>query len=265
MTFETISFDLDADSGVATVTLNRPDRYNAFTEQMCDEFRTVWQSMRTDDAVRAVVLTAAGDKAFCTGIDRDEIPDEDAYDFSPHTYEDPGARLGPKANDFWKPVVAAVDGMACGGAFYLLGECDIIIASDRATFFDPHVTYGMPAVFEPALMLARMPIGEVLRMSLLGNHERMSAARAHQIGLVSEITTPDDLPARARWVAQAIASARPAAVQATLRTIWAANDLTRQQMIELGNSFLNLAMTSDSLTDGQAAFASGARIEPHIR
>ena len=84
-------------------------------------------------------------------------------------------------------MIAAVNGMACGGAFYLLGEADILIAADHATFFDPHVTYGMPAVFEPALMLHRMPFGEVMRMTLLGNHERISAARALEIGLVTEV------------------------------------------------------------------------------
>ena len=77
------------------------------------------------------------------------------FTFDPFTYDDPGSRLGPRSNECWKPVVAAVNGMACGGAFYLLGEADILVAADHATFFDPHVTYGMPAVFEPAADAAR--------------------------------------------------------------------------------------------------------------
>ena len=98
--------------------------------------------------------------------------------------------------------------MACGGAFYLLGEADILIAAEHATFFDPHVTYGMPAVFEPALMLQRMPFGEVLRMTLLGNHERISAARALEIGLVTEVVAARPTsPAAAHRVAAAIAVA----------------------------------------------------------
>ena len=92
--------------------------------------------------------------------------------------DDPGLLLGPKTAGFWKPVVAAVNGIACGGAFYMLGEVECIVAAEHATFFDPHVTYGMTAAFEPMLMLTRMPFGEIMRLTLLGNYERLSAVRA---------------------------------------------------------------------------------------
>ena len=156
--------------GVATITLDRADSYNAFTTPMCDEMAATWAHVRQDDAVRAVVVTAAGEKAFCTGIDRSEVPADDGveYTFDPLTYRDPGARLGPRSNECWKPVVAAINGMACGGAFYLLGEADILVAADHATFFDPHVTYGMPAVFEPALMRSWLPSSVMRRTSPKG-------------------------------------------------------------------------------------------------
>ena len=83
--------------------------------------------------------------------------------------------------------VAAVNGIACGGALYMLGESDIIIAADHATYFDPHVTYGMVAGFESVHLLQKLPLGEVLRCMLLGGHERISAERAYQVGLVSEV------------------------------------------------------------------------------
>ena len=162
-------------------------------------------------------------------------------------------------------MVCAVNGMACGGAFYLLGEVDVIIAADHATFFDPHVTYGMPAVYEPLLMLHRgMPFGEILRMTLLGNHERMSAERAHQIGLVSETCPSAELEERAAWVADAIASAPAAPMQATLRTLWAGRELSRRQALDLGNTLLNLGMSEESLAEGQKVFG-GQRIEPRVR
>lgn len=251
------------------VTLNRPERMNAFDQVMCQELSSLWRQLRTDDSVKCVVLDAAGDRAFCTGIDRDFIPAEGGaeYDFSPYTYDDPGELLGPKANELWKPVIAAVDGIACGGAFYLLGEVDFIIATERSRFFDPHVTYGMPAVYEPLLMLHRgMPFGEVLRMTLLGNHEQLSATRAHQIGLVSEVV--DDASAldeAAMWAAGAIASAPATAMQATLRTLWAGRELTRKQALDLGNTFLGLGMTEEGLAEGQAVFNSGVRITPRTR
>jgi enoyl-CoA hydratase/carnithine racemase len=257
----------EAADGVATITLDRADRHNAFTTVMCDEMAATWAHVREDDGVRAVVVTAAGDKAFCTGIDRSEVPADDGvdYTFDPLTYRDPGGRLGPRSNECWKPVIAAVNGMACGGAFYLLGEADILIAAEHATFFDPHVTYGMPAVFEPALMLHHMPFGEVMRMTLLGNHERISAARALEIGLVTEVVPLADLPATTQRVAAAIASQPPTAVQASLRSLWAARELTRSQMLDVGNTFLNLAMSKEALAEGQQVFASGQRIDPTIR
>ena len=252
--------------GVAEVTLDRPDRHNAFDTTMQTELAGIWRSLRANDGVRAVILTGAGDKAFCTGIDRGEIPDSEAtYTFDPYTYEDPGIRLGPKSQGLWKPVIAAVNGMACGGAFYLLGEVEFIVAADHATFFDPHVTYGMPAVFEPILTLARMPFGEVMRMSLMGSHERISARRAHEIGFVSEVVPHADLAGAARRAAEAIASQPPAAVQATMRAVWAARELSRRQALELGNTFLHLAMDPASLAEGQQQFRVGGRIDPHIR
>jgi enoyl-CoA hydratase/carnithine racemase len=261
--FQTIAFEV-ADDGVAVVTLNRPERHNAFDSVMCDELAGLWRSLRTDDRVRCVVLTAAGEKAFCTGIDRDEVP-TGGDEFDPYTYDDPGQQLGPKSNQLWKPVIAAVNGMACGGAFYLLGEVEFVVAAEHATFFDPHVTYGMPAVYEPTLMVGRMPFGEIMRLTLMGNHERMSAQRAHQIGLVSEVVPAGELLAAARHAAAAIASAPPAAVQATVRTLWAARDLSRPQAVDLGNTFLNLGMSRRLMAEGQQAFAAGQRIEPKIR
>ena len=173
---------------VASVTLNRPEALNAFTVVMRRECRDLWTALRSDDDVRVVVLTGAGDTAFCVGIDRDEpftaLDDSPAlYGTSNNfMYDDPGDWLGPKSNNLWKPVIGAVNGMACGGAFYLLGECDVLIAAEHATFFDPHVTFGMPAIYEPMKMLTRMPFGEVMRMSLTGDTERISAETALREG-----------------------------------------------------------------------------------
>ena len=151
---------------VAQVTLNRPEVHNAFNERMQDELARSGVIFVLDDEVRVVVLTGAGDQAFCTGIDRGDIPTDEEFD--PFTYDDPGQKIGPKSQGLWKPVIAAVNGMACGGGFYLLGESDIIIAAESATFFDPHVTYAMTAVYEPILLTNRMAFGDLVRMSLVG-------------------------------------------------------------------------------------------------
>lgn len=252
---------------VGWLTLNRPDKYHAFDMVMCDEIADVWARARRDDDVRVVVLGATGDKAFCTGIDRDFVPAEGGvdYTFTPYTYDDPGLRLGPRSNRCWKPVIAAVNGMACGGAFYLLGEVDFIIASEHATFFDPHVTYGMPAVYEPMSMMRRMPFGELMRMTLLGNHERISAERAFQIGLVSEVVDADELVDRAEWAATAIASQPTGATVATVRAMWAAREMSPRVAEDLGAVLLGLGMTEETLDEGSKVFASGKRIEPRTR
>jgi enoyl-CoA hydratase/carnithine racemase len=252
-----------AEDGVATVTLNRPELLNAFDERMQDELAALWRHLRTDDAVRCIVLTGAGDKAFCVGIDRADIPVDTEFD--PLTYEDPGRRIGPKSQGLWKPVMAAVNGMACGGAFYLLGESDIVVAAEHATFFDPHVTYAMTAAFEPILLGGRMPFGEVVRMTLMGAHERMTAATALRAGLVSEVVPAESLMDTVRQLASVIASQPPTSVQATLRTLWAARNLTPEQATSLGNVFLQLGTSARALKEGQETFANQPRPKWRLR
>ena len=270
--FTTITVEIDEAAKVAVVTLDRPEAYNAFSPTMQEELKATWRAFRSDDRVNAIVLTAAGDTSFCVGIDRNEAEftnmagDSRLYGTSNNfMYDDPGDDLGPKSCDLWKPVICAVNGMACGGAFYMLAESDIIIAADHATFFDPHVTYGMAAVYEPMKMLQYMPLGEVLRMTLLGNHERMSAATAHRIGLVSEVCPAAELMERARWVADAIASQPAVGVQASLRSIWTANDLGTTQALSMGPSLLTTGFDMAGMEEGNAAFSSGKRIDPRIR
>jgi enoyl-CoA hydratase/carnithine racemase len=264
MHLETLLYE--ESDGVAVVTLNRPEVHNAFSDRMQEELRQVWRELRTNNEVRAVVLTGAGDRAFCTGMDRTDMPSsEAAFDFDPFTYEDPGRTIGPRSQGLWKPVIAAVNGMACGGAFYLLGQVDFIIAADHATFFDPHVTFGMPAVFEPALMASRMPFGEVMRMTLMGSHERISAARAETIGLVTQVVPAGELAATARRIAATIASQPAAAVQASLRTVWASRDVGTNQLIDMGNLFLNLSWSAESLKGSETAFTNRKADPPTIR
>ncbi len=259
-------------NGVAWVTLNRPAVHNAFNAQMQRELRDLWRGLRRNDAVNAVVLTGAGDKAFCTGIDRTETMGGSGTTervvgagTTPFMFDDPGENIGPKSCDLWKPVIAAVNGMACGGAFYMLGEVEFIIAAEHATFFDPHVTYGMTAAFEPMHMLQKMPFHEIMRLSLLGNHERLSAKRAYEIGLVSEIVPLAQLRETTQWAAEAIAAAPPLAIQGTLRAIWAARELSRSQALSLGYAFIGLGTNQESIRQGQAAFAAGKRVQWKLR
>ena len=267
--------------GVAWVTMNRPDALNAFNFQMQRELKDIWRSLRRSSDVRCAVLTGAGDRSFCVGIDREESMGSwrSADDFGkndlaangqppgwgPWHSDDPGENIGPKTNDLWKPVIAAVNGMACGGAFYLLGEVDIIIAAEHATFFDPHVTFGMTACYESMHMLQKMPFGEIMRVALLGASERMTAKRAFDIGLVSEVVPGEELRDAAAWVANTIAQSPPIPVQGTVRSLWLARELSRMQALDAAKVVIKLGSDPQSLFDGQQSFSSGERKKPRLR
>ncbi|CAL9307452.1 putative enoyl-CoA hydratase echA12 [Streptomyces sp. enrichment culture] len=234
-----VRLDVDEDTRVAVVTLDRPDRLNAIDLGMADGLRDCWRTLRFAERVRAVVLTGAGERAFCTGIDRDAVVPQPP---SPYMWDDPLLDVGPKANGLWKPVVAAVRGLACGGAFYLLGESDFVVADPTAVFFDPHTTYGMVSAYESALMALRMPYGEAARMMLMGTAERISARRAHEIGLVSEVTGEGGALAGAVRCAAVLAGYPPEGVQGTVRALWAAREAALAQafaqaphLVALGN------------------------------
>ncbi|MEI5522407.1 enoyl-CoA hydratase/isomerase family protein [Streptomyces brasiliscabiei] len=239
----------DKDTGVTLVTLNRPERLNAIDLTTAEQLTLLWRELRYDDTVRAIVVTGAGDRAFCTGLDRDAataVPQPN----SPYTIEDPLLRVGPKANDLWKPLIAAVNGMACGGAFYLLGESDFLVADPTATFFDPHTTYGMVSAFESVLMAQRMPYGEATRMALMGTAERMSARRAYEVGLVSEVTEPGGAVAAAVRCAEIIAGYPPDGVQGTVRACWSAREAARAHALAYAPHLVSLGnLPADRQTD----------------
>lgn len=236
--FQTIEFEV-GDDHVATITLNRPDRLNAFTETMAGEMGQVWAVVRDTDAIHAVVLQANGERAFCTGIDIAE----GAWWFDQNIWNqvDPGESLGPRHHRVWKPVVAAINGMCAGGGMYFVNECDIVICADTATFFDPHANAGIVSALEPIGMLKRgVALGEVLRWALMGTEERIGAESALRIGLVSEIVAAADLGDRARDIAARIAARRPEAVQGTVRAIWESLDMTRTMALQNGLAYTHI-------------------------
>ena len=268
--FETLLYE--ERNAVAYITLNRPDALNSFDSTMQRELQGLWLTLRANDDVRCIVLSGSGERAFCVGIDRNA---DDTYivferptlfgTSNNYMYDDPGRFLGPKANDLWKPVVCAVNGMACGGAFYMIAESDIIVAADHATFFDPHVTYGQAAVYEPMMLRQYVSLGNVLRMSLLGAHERVSAETALQIGLITQVVPSAELASTAEWLAEAIAGVDPHVIAGTMRAVWAANDLGRLGGLSMAPSILATSMNKETMKAGNEAFDQQPRIKPRIR
>jgi enoyl-CoA hydratase/carnithine racemase len=236
MQYETIIYS-EADNHVATITINRPEAMNSFTGQMMADFAHAWQRVRSNDAVHSVVLRAAPGRAFSTGMDvkqRFKRPDNVWND------DDPGNMLSPKMHKVWKPIICAVHGMAAGGAFYWINDADIVICSEEAQFFDPHVTYGQTSALEPIGMRFKLPLHEVLRIALMGNDERICAQTALRINLVSEVVPLEQLWSRADAIAAQIANKPTIAVQGTVRAIWESLDVGRTAGLERGMSYPQL-------------------------
>lgn len=220
MRFETLSYEVC--EGVALITLDRPARHNAINSTMSDELPRLWRHFEDDDSARVAILTGSGDKAFCTGADLADPPQLDA-----------GAERAtlasiswtPLQNRVWKPVIAAVNGMAVGGGLHFVADADIVLAADSANFFDTHVAVGLVAGLEPVSLCRRMPLGAVLRMALMGGSERIGAEQALRLGMVEEVTPAVELLERARALAAKIARHSPAALARTKQAIWQAQDL----------------------------------------
>jgi len=237
VTFQTILLDVDATDHVATITLNRPEQLNAFNRTMCEEMAQAWRTVKLDEAVHAVVLRAAGSRAFSAGLD---IKTTYGQPENVWNHEDPGESLSPKWQKMWKPVVCAVQGMCTAGGFYFINESDVVICSQDATFFDSHVSAGLVCALEPIGLMRRIGLGETLRMALTGNDERVGADTALRIGLVSEVVPPDRLWERAHAIAAGIAAKPPSATQGTVKAIWESLDKPYRAALEQGLIYTRL-------------------------
>jgi enoyl-CoA hydratase/carnithine racemase len=256
--FTTIEYETSADH-VATITLDRPDVLNAFNRTMCEEMRVAWRMVKDDAAVHVVVLRAAGDRAFCAGLDT-KTPYGQPDDVWNH--EDPGELLSPKWQQVWKPVVCAVHGICTAGAFYFVNEADIVICSDDATFFDSHVTYGLVAALEPVGLMRKIGLGETLRIALSGNDERVTAATALRIGLVTEVVERAELWGRAHEIAAAVARKPTAATQGTVRAVWESLDRPYRAAMQQGLIYTRLG---NPIGQREVAKHGPDRPEPRLR
>jgi enoyl-CoA hydratase/carnithine racemase len=257
-TFETVLLDVDETACVATITLNRPERLNAFDRTMCEEMARVWRTVKLDDRVHAVVLRAAGDRAFSAGLD---VKSSYGQPSNVWNHEDPGELLSPKWQKMWKPVVCAVQGMCTAGAFYFVNESDVVICSIDTTFFDSHVSAGLVSALEPIGLMRRIGLGETLRIALTGNDERVNAQTALRIGLVSEVVEAGELWPRAHEIATMIATHPTSATQGTVKAIW--ESLDKPYRVALDQ---NLIYTRLGNPLGQAELDPGRRPpQPRIR
>lgn len=207
---------------VGWLIFDRPKVGNAMDATMLAELERAWLELDADPAVRAIVNTGAG-SAFQTGLDVVQLNrDRDALREQSRRTRDAALRLTGWHNGITTPVIAAVNGVCAGGGLHFVADADVVIAASTATFLDPHVSIGQVSAFELIGLMRKMPAEAVFRMALMGRHERLSAARAQQLGMVSEVVEPDDLEATAQALGEAIAANSPAAMAATKRALWGA-------------------------------------------
>ena len=211
-----VLLDYSGDGRVAVITLHRPHADNAITTEMGARLTEVVETIAVQTAVRAVILTGAGDRAFSVGSDlrqRKSMTKEDwlrqRQDFDRTLYT---------VRQLRKPIFAAVNGIAYGGGSELAQSVDFIIASDNATFGQPEAMIGLAAGGgSPALLPRRLPPGKALQMLMTG--DPITAAEAYRLGMVNEIHPQTELMEAAHRIAEKIASNSPTAVQAVKRAV----------------------------------------------
>jgi enoyl-CoA hydratase/carnithine racemase len=260
--FQTILLEFDRESHVATITLNRPDALNSFNRTMCEEMLAVWRIVKLDEGTNAVVLRAAGTKAFSAGLDvRSDYGQPDNV----WNHEDPGELLSPKWQKMWKPVVCAVQGMCTAGALYFVNEADVVICSEEATFFDSHVTAGLVSALEPVGLMRRIGLGDTLRMALMGNDERVSSQTALRIGLVTEVVATEQLWSRAHEIATTIAAKPPSATQGTVKAIWESLDKPYRAAMDQGLIYTRLGNPLGKAELAAQQSGDTPKVKPRIR
>jgi enoyl-CoA hydratase/carnithine racemase len=252
--FETLK--LERHGPVGWLINNRPEQLNAMNNAMRDEFALAWLELEADPQVRVIVHTGEG-RAFQTGVDVSEIASDgvgmERYRDSLENFD---LHFTAWHQRVTKPVITAVNGLCAGGAFHWVADADIVIAASDAQFFDPHVSVGQVVAIEAIGLLRKMPFEAVMRMALVGRHERMSAQRAYELGMISEVVDPPEhLREVAQDLAERIARNSPAAMAASKRALWRALEMGLTDACRAGSVDLVSMWGHPDQEEGPRAFA----------
>lgn len=194
---------------------------------MLDGLPSAWRELDADASVRAIVVTGRG-RAFQTGLDMAALAREPgSLRAASRRTRDGDLQLTGWHLGLATPVIAAVNGVCAGGGLHFVVDADIVIASTAASFLDPHVSVGQASAWEAVGLARRIPASIAARMVLTGRHERLGAARALQLGLVSEVVEPGALEAAAQRAGERIAAADPRIARAVKRALWASTETGR--------------------------------------
>ncbi|WEX76450.1 crotonase/enoyl-CoA hydratase family protein [Sinorhizobium numidicum] len=250
---DTVLFEISA--GIALVTLNRPEKLNALNYELIDRLLSHLDQIEADDAVQAVILTGAGERAFSAGGDIHEFSDSVAsgVNAAVRDFVRRGQRLTARLEAFPKPVIAAVNGLAYGGGCEITEAVHLAIASERARFSKPEIKLAMPPTFGGTQRLPRLA-GRKRALELLLTGDDFSPQRALEMGLINRIVPHHDLMNAAWTLAARIIHHSPLATGAIITAV------TRGLNMTIGEGLLNESeqfarlVPSHDLTEGLSAW-----------
>ena len=249
MTFENLL--LERDGPVAIVTLNRPKVLNALNSQTLSELAGVLAELKADAAVRAIVLTGAGEKSFVAGADINELAALRPVEAIEHARQ--GQQVLDTIENLGKPVIAAVNGFALGGGCELAMACTIRLAADSARFGQPDINLGIIPGYAGSQRLPRL-VGKGVALEILLSGDMVGAERAYEIGLVNRVVAAADLMAEAKKLAHMLASKAPIAVRYILDAVHQGMETTFSSGEFLESSLFGAIAASADMREGTTAF-----------
>jgi enoyl-CoA hydratase len=249
MTFENII--LEKKNAIAYVTVNRPKVLNALNMATMEELRATFHDIKNDKAVRVVILTGAGEKAFIAGADIGELSKHDAVSGKEYTHR--GQSVLNLIENLGKPVIACINGFALGGGCEIAMACTMRLASDNAKLGQPEVKLGIIPGYGGTQRLPRL-VGKGIAMQMVLAGEMITAQEAHRIGLVNEVTAPADLISRAEAIAAKIIANAPLAVQYAMEAVNKGMEMTLAEGLYLEATLFGVCCATEDKTEGTTAF-----------
>ena len=237
----------EARNGIAILTLNRPEKLNALNYGLIDRLLVLLDDIETDDAIRAIILTGAGERAFSAGGDIHEFSGSVASgaDVALRDFVMRGQRLTARLEAFRKPVIAAVNGIAFGGGCEITEAVPLAIASDRALFAKPEIHLAMPPAFGGTQRLPRLA-GRKRALELLLTGDWFPPPRALELGLVNQVVPHEELMPAALDLARRIVAHSPAAIASILTAVARGlNHSMAEGLLVEAEQFARMAPTAD--------------------
>ncbi|HUR86906.1 MAG TPA: enoyl-CoA hydratase-related protein [Solirubrobacteraceae bacterium] len=249
MAYSKLSYGVD--DGVATIALDDPDTRNALSDALLDDLLAALAAARDDAAVRCVVLASAHERVFSSGGDLAGFTAQ-APLTERHVANDRFPRVFALIGGLGKPVICAVGGHALGGAVGLVLACDLVVASDRATFGTPEINVGLFPFMIAVLIARNVPRKTMTELLLLG--ERVDAEEARRIGIVNRVVPDGELDAAVAEWARALAAKSPLLMKLGKDALYVQQDMPLEPALAFQRAQLSIALASQDAQEGVAAF-----------